>query len=207
MTIESPANHVILQINTPYRSQLSNAIRMVNIDPSTTINEADFATIVGTVVAVPKILCKRHDYKGYSTKDIKVGDKAIFSYLVVHAFDENPELGASFTNEFRVGNKFYWKCEIHHLFAIVRDGEIRMQNDYVMIEEVKQPSIIKLVSEKKQVENAEISKVIAIRPEMYVHPESSVAVNFKKCQTYQLDDNFRFSIVKRKDILAVVHNI
>lgn len=212
MVIESGTNHLILQLARPYQEDLYNAIRMSNIDPGSQVNEADYATISGKIIAVPRTICNRRDYNGFSTDDIRVGDTAIFSYVVVHSFQESQTGDATFANEFRIGRYCYWRCELTQVFGVVRGGEILMKNGYVMVEEVKKPTIFQMPTETKVQENATLTKIIAIgsntvgKATIDAHAGDTIAVNYKKCSPYKLNGK-TFSIVKQKDILAVVKEI
>jgi len=206
MAIESAVNHLIVEIQEPYQKNFYNAIRMSNLDPGTSVNPADYATITGKVISVPRVLCNRRDYRGVDVSDIKVGDVALFSYTVVHAFNETQTGESSFTNEFRVGNRYYWRVDAPQVFGYIRDGEVHMLNGYVMISEVVPPHILHLPTIRKREVFASPATVLAIgknvvgKKEIDVKPDDKIGIDFRKVANYAIGEN-KFAIVRQKDIL------
>jgi len=117
MALTSATNHVIVTIDTKYIADLYNMIRRAALNPGSQINPADYVQITGQVVSAPKSICGKVDYKGFTTKNIQVGDTAIFSYRVVFTFDEAADGSATHKNAFMYRGKEYWKVDIQDLFT------------------------------------------------------------------------------------------
>ena len=148
MAIEGAVNNVIVTMKRRTVADLYNVIKMANMNPGHQINPADYVNIVGQVVGLPRSVCKRMDYKGFSTKDIRVGDTVIFSYLVVYSFNEGENGEAVHSNAFMYAGKEYWNVDIQNVFAVIRDGQIIMVNGYCMLQDVAPPTQIILLSDE-----------------------------------------------------------
>jgi co-chaperonin GroES (HSP10) len=208
MAIEAAVNKVIVTIEKKMIADLYNAIRMANINNGSQINAADYVSITGTVVSVPRSICKRLDYKGYSTKELKVGDILIFSYRVVFNMLEGEDGEAVHENAFCYEGKEYWLCDIQEVFGYIRNGQIHMVNGYCMLQEVQAPSnIILLSDESKQMLRASKSFLSYIGENMEgsqkidVAQGDSVYVDFRKVQHYKIGER-PIAVVRQKDIYA-----
>lgn len=150
--IQSTLNNVYVRIKSRYIRNFTKILRMAAIQNNTSIEAADFVNIVGEVVSVPmEISTWKREYRGYSAKDIRVGDTAIFSNLVVYNFvQKDPEAEPIFKNSFWYNGEELWRVDVQNLYAVVRDGEIRMQNGYVMVGEMEKPSPIILSQHTKK---------------------------------------------------------
>src|ERR1700761_2075071 len=131
--IQAPINSVLVKIKDVFLKRVSDIVKVSASEVhSSKLNPADLVQIVGEVVSVPKgISHNKRGYEGYSISDIRPGDMAIFRYDVVFAFTGDKQ---KFKNMFYYKGKEYWVCDIVKLFAVIRRGEIRMQNGYCMIE-------------------------------------------------------------------------
>lgn len=210
MAIESGTNHLIVKINPIWIKDLSLALRMSNMNVGSQINPADYVNITGEVVAVPRTICLRPDYKGFNTEGLKVGDKVIFSYLVVYNFEELPNEEFRHRNEFQVNGKYYWMADIRQIFCYIRDGQVHMMNDYVMLRPVDKTSPIITLGGGKKVRKtateATIESIGAIKhgsKRLEVEAGDEVLVDYGRIQHYKLGDQ-RFAIINSKHIYAKV---
>ncbi len=208
MAIEGAVNNLIVKIEKKMIADLYNVIRMAALNPGVQINPADYVTITGEVVALPRSICKRMDYKGYTTKGIKVGDTVIFSYQVVFTMTEGEDGQAVHTNAFMYEGKEYWLCDITNVFAYIRNNEIHMVNGYCMLQEVQPPSQIVLLSDdSKKLVRASKSVLSYIgtpldgKKGISVEQCDSVHVDFRKVQHYKVGER-PIAIVRQKDIYA-----
>jgi co-chaperonin GroES (HSP10) len=208
MAIHATVNNLIVTIEKRMIADLYNAIRMANIDAGSQVNPADYVTITGKVVSIPKSVCKRIDYKGFTTDGIQVGDTLIFSYQVVFTMKEGEDGQAVHENAFSYDGKEYWLCDITNVFAYIRDNQIHMVNGYCMLQEVQPPSkIILLSNEAKQMVRASQSLLSHIgtplqgKKSIQAVQGDDVYVDFRKVQHYRVKDT-PIAIVRQKDILA-----
>jgi len=135
MKIIPSLNNVICKINKRFIRGITNIIRAANENPGNSINPADFVNITGEIVSLPmEVSSKRRDYRGFSTKDMIVGDTAIFRYDVVFDFIEKQDGEAAFKNSIWYNGGELWNVDIQKIFAVIRNNEIIMVNGYCMIE-------------------------------------------------------------------------
>ena len=197
----SPINNVIVSVTTKYIRNFSDILKMSAIQDGSTIEPMDYVNIIGEVVSVPKIVSYKRDYKGFSTEDIKVGDKAIFSYMVIGTtVQKEPDAEPIFKNLINYRDKEYWAVDIRELFAVIRDGVIRMQNGYIMVEEMKKSPIIYLMQDTKKANNT-ASAVVSHSRSNGIAPLDRIYFNPNKIQIYQINGK-PFGIVREKDVLG-----
>jgi co-chaperonin GroES (HSP10) len=183
-------------------------IAMANLNPGSQVNPADYVNIVGEVVAVPRSVKKRMDYKGFSPKDIQVGDQAIFSYQVIYNLEELLNGKFKYLNQLNYKKNEVFLADITNIFAVIRDGQIIMVNGYVMLQNISEPSKLIIVSQKKVTPNAVSATVLAIgnpltnQKPIDVQANDKVLLDFRKVQHYQINDQ-KFGIVQQNHIYAV----
>lgn len=143
MKFRPPLNNVIVSVKTKYIKNFTKILRLAAIQQQSSIEPADYVNIVGIVEAVPLMVKGGREYEGFSADDIKVGDIAIFSSSVIYEFAQiEPDAEPIYKNSFWWDGAEYFSCDITRLYAVIRAGEIIMQNGYVMIENIdKQPQI------------------------------------------------------------------
>lgn len=78
-----PLNNVVVQVTQKYTRNMSNLLKIAAIQQATTIEPADYVSIVGTVVALPMEISKKREYEGFTTRDIRVG---MLQYSAVQLF-------------------------------------------------------------------------------------------------------------------------
>ena len=150
--LQAPYNSIIVKVDTKYIKSISSIMRMSAIQNNSSVNPADTVNIIGEIISLPKKISDTPEYKGYSTKDIKVGDKAIFSHQVIFNFIEQ---GANddpiYRNRFFYHGEEYFMCNIQFLYGVIRNNEVIMVNGYTMVFDFQEPKIILNTNMKKKI--------------------------------------------------------
>jgi len=196
-------NNVIIKIKHKYIGNITDIMKVAAIQNNSSVQIADIVNIVGEVVSVPlEISTWRREFKGFSARDIKVGDTAIFSHDVIHNFtpNESTELPI-FKNSFWYKDAEYWKCNIIHLYAVIRNEEIRMQNGYVMVGNMEKPSGLILPQRAKKMTNTATATVSHIEMNPTIKRGDKIYFNPNKLRLYQIDGK-PFGILKKSQILG-----
>ena len=116
--IESPANKLIVYPKTKYTKNITDLMKRSSIQNGASVDPADVVNIMGEIMSIPKYISPTNDYKGYSTKDLRVGDIAIFSYKVIYDLIIKQENGEPvYKNLLTFNGKEYFTCDIRNLFA------------------------------------------------------------------------------------------
>jgi hypothetical protein len=200
--IESGTNNVIVSINGTMQKDIYNMIRRANINPGSQININDYVNITGRVVAIPRSVCKRPDYKGFSVADIEVGDMLIFSYLVVGEITEKEGGEYEHKNSVVIRGKEYWLCDIRNAFARIRSGEMTMLNSYIMISPPTPPNRLILPSVDGKVKKWGVTaEVQAVGRESALNIGDTVCLDYNKVQIYELGET-KFGIIDAKHIYS-----
>jgi hypothetical protein len=199
----SPLNNVIVKVEQRMIRNFTSILRMAAIQNLTSIEKADFVNIVGEVVSVPlEISTWKREYKDFSTHDIKPGDKCIFSHDVIFNFiQEDPEAEPIHKNSFWYKDNEYWNCDILNLYAVIRDGEIRMQNGYVMLENLNKPSPIYLPQNIKKSAYTGSGTVTNIEMNPTIKKMDTVYFSSSVIRLYQISEK-PFGILRRNQILG-----
>jgi len=206
--LKSPVNSLIVTIDTKYIADLSNMIKRANLNPQTQINPADYVQLIGSIVSFPRTIIERNDYEGFSCKDIRVGDKAIFSHNVVFSFTEQVGGTATYKNMFWFRGQEYWKVDIQQLYAVIRNEQIIMVNGYCMVEEMSEPSQIVVPAKMKKILRTSTATLTGIGNPLEGQERISaergdiVHYNPNKVITYQIKGK-KFGILKQNQICAV----
>jgi co-chaperonin GroES (HSP10) len=206
MTIQSPLNNIIVNIDTKYIGGISDILRQSQLTPESQLNPADLVNIMSTVVSVPRGTSERQDYKGFSINNIKPGDTAIFRYDVVFSFvKQDVSEEPIYKNEFWYKGKSYWRVDIQKLFAVIRDNKIIMMNGYCMLENMSKASNIILPASMKRLKAAGTAVITHIDnnlthlPIIDAIPLDTVFYNPLIVQNYKINGK-EFGIIKQKDI-------
>lgn len=206
MVIETAVNDILVEVKGTLQESFYNMIRRANLNPASEINPNDYVNIVGKVVSIPRSVCKRMDYKDFKIHDLQVGDRLIFSYMVIGKIDELPDGEFAHANSVVIKGKEYWRCDIRHAFAVIKsDGQISMLNDYVMITPPKPPTTLILPTNDRKVRKwATEAAVEAIGGENKnkLQVGDTVLVDYKKAQHYKLQDA-KFGIIESKYIYGI----
>ena len=208
MAFKSGTTNVIVKVKSKFTQTFDKMIAMANLYQGSQVNPADYVNIVGEVVAVPRSVKKRMDYKGFSPKDIQVGDQAIFSYQVIYNLEELLNGKFKYLNQLNYKKDEVFLADITNIFAVIRDEEIIMVNGYVMLQDISEPSKLILVTQKRVTPNAVSATVVAIgnpltnQKPIDVQPTERVLLDFRKIQHYQINDK-KFGIVQQRHIYGV----
>lgn len=195
LTIESGSTNIIVEIKGTMIEDVYNMIRRANLNPGSQININDYVNITGKVVAVPRSISKRFDYKGFSAAELRVGDSLIFSYLVVSDILEKEGGDYVHKNSVVIRGKEYWLCDIRNAFAYIRNGEMTMLNNYVMITQPSPPTRLILPSHDKKVSKFAVqAEVMATNRRSEFYEGDKVLVDYNKLQHYKLNE-ISFSIL------------
>lgn len=200
----APINNVLVKIKTKYHKNISNIMLLADFNPANQLNPADLVNIVGEIVSLPLAISDRRDYKGFTTKDMQVGDTAIFRYDVIYDFVQNDK-------EFRYKNciwykgEEYWQVDIQKVFGVIRNGKIIMVNGYCMVEDTPPPSNLILPQEGRQYTNAAIATLTHIGKNLdhlnpiEAYPGDKVFFNHHFLQKYEMNKK-PFGIITQKRI-------
>jgi co-chaperonin GroES (HSP10) len=204
----APDNNIIVQVKTKYIRNFTKILRMAAIQNNTSIEPADYVNIIGTVVSVPKRICDKREYNGFSTADIRPGDTALFSSSVIYEFaNTSPDQDPIYKNMFYYNAQEYFVCDVTKLFAVVRDTKIRMQNGYVMVENFEKKAQIHLpqhIAKAIKTTTATVSyigKPLTHLRRVDVEHGDVVFFNPNVLQQYQVNEK-KFGIISQHHILA-----
>jgi len=211
--IASPTNQVIVTIRPKWIRHISSIMKLAAITDESKINPADVVNIVGEVVSVPKkIETHKREYEGFSTKDIKVGDMAIFSYKIV--FDlvppkmvvEDDTIEPVYRNRFIYKGDEYFTADITNVFGVIRNGKIIMVNGYVMTEKYKEQMIILPQYYRRNRRTAESEVINTGNPKetknkQPIKPKNTVLFHDRSAQHYVINDK-HFCILQQEQLLA-----
>jgi len=202
--MQAPFNNLIVKLQTKYVAHFSAVMKQSQLVNQTTFNAADLVQIVGEVVSLPRAITPTPEYRGYSTDGIKVGDHIIFRYDVVYAFSAKD---GSFKNMVWYKEQEYWFVDIQKVFAVIRDGEIIMQNGYCMLENIEMPSKLFVPAELKkelsigQATLTGIGKNRTGLPQVEAKRYDTVYVNPSTIQHYEIKKR-KFGIVEQRQIFG-----
>lgn len=141
--IQSIQNNLLLKVEPLYISNISSILKIAAIENNSSVDSADIVNIIGEVISIPKsITTDKRGYEGFSTKDIQMGDTAIFRFDLIHEFKMLSKTERTYKNRIWYRGQEYWSCDIQKIFGVIRDGEIKMINGYVMLTDFEEPKII-----------------------------------------------------------------
>ncbi len=204
---QPPENKILVKVNSKYTKVISDITRLSAMENNTSIDMADYVSIQGDVVALPKRISNKPEYEGYSTNDIYEGDIAIFSYQVVFNMGYNKENDkVTFKNMVMYKGEEYFLADIRNIFGVIRGGDIYMVNGYVMLTEYPK-GIIMLQQSSKKVKGTTNSQVMHIgKPrthQNFIDVASGDTVYFSPYhpQHYKIGDK-PFIILRQNQILG-----
>lgn len=206
---QSHANKVVVQVKTKWVKNMSNIARVAAIQNLTSLEPQDYVNNIGTVVSAPKsITDDRRDYWGFSAADIRPGDTVIMHTGVIFEFESTaPQDDPIYKNLITYRGEEYWLADIRHIYATIRDGKIRMQNGYVMVEEMEKPAQIYLPQHVKKSISTASAKVSFIgKPRTHmdridVEHGDTVYFNPNILRVYQVDMK-PFGILQQHQIVG-----
>lgn len=204
-------DNIVLKLTSKYIGNYSKIMKAANLNPANQLNPADLVQIVGEIVALPKEISQsKYGLKGFSLKDISVGDTAIFRFDVVFDLQEAEFSDVPlYKNMIWYKGQEYWLCRIDKLFAIIRkaDQSIKMVNGYVMIEDLEEESKIYLPAYQKRISKAREGTLAQIgntklgEKMIEAFPGDRVLVHPLKLQHYQIKEK-KFAICRQQDVFA-----
>jgi len=205
--IQSPINNVIVKVKTKYIGNISKILQLSAIQNGSSVDSVDLVNIMGEIVSLPRTISDKIGYKGFSTKDMQVGDTAIFSYNVIHDFvipEENAD--PIYRNRFMYRGEEYFMADITKIFGVIRDNEIIMVNGYVMASQFTETNII-LPSSLKKIKKAAETDVMHINfpksdeKNIDISQGDKVYFNSMTAQKYQINQK-PFSIIQQNKIFG-----
>lgn len=148
--IQSAENCVILKLETKYIKNFSDIAKRAAIADGASVHLEDLCQIVGEVISIPKSISNDKWHEGFTTKDIQVGDTAIFSFNIVYDWYQNTHMGDPlYKNLISIQGKEFWMADITKIYAVIRNGEIIMVNGYVMARPFEKDLIFTTAKSKK----------------------------------------------------------
>lgn len=204
--IQPPTNNVLVSVKTKWIKSFSDIAKTSALENNTSIDPADYVQIVGKVEALPKSISPTSRYKGFSTKDINVGDIVIFSYLVIYNLYQEKDRENIYKNMITFEGKEYFLADITNIFAVIRNEEIIMLNGYVMLTEHEKDKII-IPAHMKKLKATTSSQVLHINHSrthlkgIDVKQNDCVFYNSKIAQHYEINDK-KFIILTQDKILG-----
>lgn len=200
-----PFNNLLLKIGDIFVKQYGKVAKTsVMYAHGSDINPADMVNIVGEVVALPlKIMEADAGYKGFSIKDIQVGDTAIFRYDVIYEFVEKER----FKNMFWYRGQEYWSAAITKIFAVIRKGQIIMVNGYCMVEGMNNPTNIILPHNMKNIDGIGSATLTAIGNNLTfinkvdAEPGDTIFFDPRKLQKYEIGKK-KFGILRQHQLFG-----
>jgi len=199
--IQPPNDKVVIKVNSKYIQHMSNILRLSSLENNSSVDPADFVSIVGDVVSLPKTINK----KGLAFDGLSVGDVAIFSYQVI--YDIIMKEGTDklvFRNMVDYHGTEYFLADISKIFGYIRNEQITMINDWVMLTEYPK-SVIVMQNQNKKTKGTVTSKIISIQENNSLNLKETDEVMFSpfKPQHYQINKK-PFIILKKQHILGKV---
>lgn len=205
--IQSLENNIIISVTTKYVSNITDIMKTSAIEHGSSVDPANVVNIIGTVVSLPKTISKK-GYEGFSKKDIKVGDTAIFRYDLIYDFIELGQgIEPIYKNRVWYNGEEYWNCDIKKVFGVIRKGEIKMVNGYVMLFDYETFKIILPAHMSRKARGAQqsivmhIGKPLANKYGIQAKMGDAVFFNPNKAALYQIKGK-PFRIIQQDKILA-----
>lgn len=204
--LQPPVNNLLLKIGDIFVKQFGTVAKTSALyGQSSDINPADMVNIVGEIVALPKGITEdKREYKGYSTKDMRVGDTAIFRFDVIHSYTSDNQ---RFKNVFRYRDKEFWSADIQTIFGVIRRGEIIMVNGYCMLESYNNPMNIIIPHTMKNIDGigsamlTHIGNNLTHLENINASPGDTVFFNPHKIQKYEIGKK-KFAIIRQSQIFG-----
>ena len=207
--LQSPFNNLLLKIGDVFVKQYGAVARTSAMySQASDINSADMVNIVGEIVALPKVITEEKRemrLKGFSIKDMQVGDTAIYRYDVIHEFTADSQ---RFKNCFWYRGKEYWAARVDKCFGVIRRGEIIMVNGYCMVEHINNPTNIILPHNMKNIDGIGWATLTGIGNNLThlenidAHVGDTVFFDPRKLQRYEIGKK-KFGILTQQQISGV----
>jgi co-chaperonin GroES (HSP10) len=205
--IQSPENNVIVKVKTKYIGNISKILQLSSIQNGASVDSVDLVNIIGEVVSLPRTISNKIGYKGFSTKDINIGDTAIFSYSIIHDFViPSEDADPIYRNRMFYKGEEYFLADITKIFGVIRDGEIKMINGYVMASTFSEsvlvlPSALKKLKKAAETEVMHIGNPKTTEASIDINQGDKIYFNSMTAQKYQIN-NKHFSVISQNKIFG-----
>ena len=205
--LQSVQNNVFVKVDHKYIGNISNLMRIASIQNGASVDPSQFVNIMGTVVSIPKSISGKREDNGFTTENIKIGDTAIFSYIVIYdLIMEEEDADPIYKNRVWLDAKELFAVDIKNLFAVIRDGEIIMLNGYVMTTDFEESKII-IPAHMRRLKKSAKCEVISIgepkqgEPKLDISRGDEVYFNPLIAQKYQISGK-KFCIITQKQVFG-----
>lgn len=205
--IQAVENSLIISVTTQYIKNISNILKVAAIENNSSVDPSDLVQIVGEVISIPeRITTDQRGYEGFSTKDIKIGDTVIFRFDVIYQFVNLSKNARMFKNRIWWDGKEYWNCDIQKVFGVIRNGEVKMINGYVMLTDFE-PNKIVLSHANAGLRGAQSSVVMYAgsskthEKPIDIHSNETVYFNSNLAAKYQINGK-PFRVIQQSSILG-----
>lgn len=203
--IQVAENKVVVIVETKYISNFSKIMKLSAIQDNSSVHLEDLVNITGTVVSIPRTISNDRTHKGYTTNDIKVGDRCIFSFHIIYDFYQRVHMGEPvYKNLITYQGVEYWTADITKIFAVIRDNKVIMINGYVMATPFIEDKIF-LSPANKKVKKTKSSEVMHIGnpkeniPRLSAKTGDTIYYNPQIAQKYQIN-NKPFIILQQHQV-------
>ena len=160
--IRNAENKVIVTVKTKYIKNFTDIMKVAQLQNQNTVKAEDIVNIVGEIVSIPNTVSKDRSHEGFTTKDIQVGDIAIFSHSIIYDWYQKEHNGELlYKNLISIQGKEYWAADITKIYGVIRDEKTIMINGYVMATTFPEDLIV-LAAKSKKVKGVKSSQVLYI---------------------------------------------
>lgn len=148
--LQVPQDKLIVTVKTKYIKNFSEIAKRAAIADNASVHLEDLVNIVGEIVSLPNVVSDDRWHKGFTTKDMQVGDVVIFSHSVIYDWYQNKHMGDPlYKNLISIHGKEYWMADITKVYAVIRNNETIMVNGYVMATPFEEDKIFVTAAHKK----------------------------------------------------------
>lgn len=158
--------NVMLKLKSKHTKYISTLLKRAAIEHGSSVDPSDYVQNVGEVVSLPRRISKNSSWlQGFTTKDIQVGDTAIIRYdVVLDMIDQSDKEDNEpiYRNRIWYKGEEYFAASIEKIFGVIRNGEIKMINGYVMTSDFVMPKLIIPIHMTAEAKGATKAEVIAI---------------------------------------------
>jgi co-chaperonin GroES (HSP10) len=207
MKIQSAENKVVVKPKTKYISNFTDIMKISAIQNFATLHLEDLVNNCGEIISIPKSVSKDKTHNGFSTKDIRVGDTAIFSFSVIYDFIQRGEdLPPLYKNMISYKGNEYFSADITKIYGVIRDGQIIMVNGYVMATTFVDDKIV-VAAVSKKIKGCKSSTVMHVGnpketlKKIPIKQGDTIYFNPMIAQKYQIN-NKPFIIIQQHQILG-----
>lgn len=208
------ANNLIVRLKQKYYDSVTfDSGVMLHIDPMW--HPEEWAMLTAEVLATPEYIINRHDYRNMKC-NVQPGDQILVRYDLVFAYNHQPDRDTPIYknlvlhfDEQSQKHEEYWMCDIQKVFAIIRDGEYIMQNEYVMVEPLlRMTSVGKIWTpdQMRAFQPEDRVKVLSIDNSSgkgTICPGDEICIIPSIAQQYRIDQK-SFWIIRQRHILAKI---